>query len=123
MPKAASKSKINVANPKGIMLKVMPRNGQLKDNILEIGYSVCLIPFLDDLTPEIEVLDSVFETISTLGNAGLRIQGIVAHPESAPMDLLGSLTRPSGRSEDEFAKMAKIRQSLSEDEVGNSPDD
>jgi glucan 1,3-beta-glucosidase len=90
------------------------------DLILEIlGIAFIFIPFLDDLAPELEALDGAFATIGAAGNVALGIQGIVANPSSAPMEILGLLTGPGIRTEDDFAKMAAARRSLTEDELAN----
>ena len=90
------------------------------DLIIEIlGIAFIFIPFLDDLTPELEALDGVFATIGEAGNVALGIQGIVANPSSAPMEILGLLTGPGIRTEDDFAKMAAARRSLAEDDLSN----
>ena len=90
------------------------------DLILEIlGIAFIFIPFIDDFTPELEALDGVFATIGEAGNVALGIQGIVANPSSAPMEILGLLTGPGIRTEDDFAKMAAARRSLTEDDLAN----
>ena len=88
------------------------------DLILEIlGIAFIFLPFLDDIAPELEFLDGVFDTLSQVGNAALTIQGIVADPASAPMDILGLLTGPGVRTEEDFASMAATRRAMTEDEV------
>ncbi|KAI9645912.1 hypothetical protein NHQ30_005349 [Ciborinia camelliae] len=86
--------------------------------ILEIlGIAFVFVPFLDDFTPELEALDGVFETLSQVGNAALTIQGIVADPASAPMDILGLLTGPGTRDEEDFSNMAATRRAMTDDEI------
>jgi glucan 1,3-beta-glucosidase len=89
-----------------------------RDLILEIlGVVFIFIPFLDDLTPELEALDGVFQTVAAAGNVALGIQSIVSNPASAPMEILGLLGGAGVRTEDEFASMAAARRSLSEDDL------
>ncbi|RAL02989.1 glycoside hydrolase family 55 protein [Aspergillus ibericus CBS 121593] len=86
--------------------------------ILEIlGIVFAFVPFLDDLTPALDVLDGAFETIATAGNVALGIQSIVSDPASAPMDLLGMIGGGGLRDEDDFAKAAKARRALTEDDL------
>lgn len=57
--------------------------------VLEIlGIAFAFVPFLDDITPELEILDGAFETVATAGNVALGIQSIVSDPTLAPMVLL-----------------------------------
>ncbi|PYI01146.1 exo-1,3-beta-D-glucanase [Aspergillus sclerotiicarbonarius CBS 121057] len=86
--------------------------------VLEIlGIAFAFIPFLDDLTPELEVLDGAFETLATAGNVALGIQGIIADPTSAPMDLLGMVAGGGLKDDDDFATAAKAARSVSEDDL------
>ncbi|RDW56742.1 pectin lyase fold factor [Coleophoma cylindrospora] len=88
------------------------------DLILEIlGIAFIFIPFLDDLAPELEALDGVFETIATVGNVALGVQSIISDPTSAPMEILGLLTGSGVRTEEDFATMAAARRSLSDQDV------
>ena len=86
--------------------------------ILEIlGIVFAFVPFFDDLTPEIEGLDTVFEIISAGGNTALAIQGIISNPESAPMKILSAFTGGGTRDEDDFASMAATRRAISTEEL------
>jgi glucan 1,3-beta-glucosidase len=86
--------------------------------ILEIlGIVFALIPFLDDLTPAIEGLDGVLGSIAAAGNAASAIQGIIADPSSAPMEILGALTAGGVRDEEDFADMAAARRAISSDDL------
>lgn len=88
--------------------------------ILEIlGIAFAFIPFLDDLAPELEALDGVFNTISTIGNLGLGIESIVSDPSSAPMALLGLLAGGKLRSDKDFEAAAAARRSLTDDDLEN----
>lgn len=52
------------------------------------------------------------------GNSALAIQGIVAHPELAPMELLGALGGGVEKDEDEIATLAATRRSkVSADDI------
>jgi hypothetical protein len=86
--------------------------------ILEIlGIAFIFIPFLDDLAPELEALDGVFNTISTIGNVGLGIESIVSDPSSAPMALLGLLAGGKLRSDKDFEAAAAARRALTDDDL------
>ncbi|KAI9742739.1 MAG: hypothetical protein M1818_003468 [Claussenomyces sp. TS43310] len=86
--------------------------------ILEIlGIVFAFIPFLDDITPEIDILDGVLEIVSTGGNAALAIQGIIADPESAPMEILSALTGGGTREEGDYASMAVTRRGIDTEDL------
>lgn len=86
--------------------------------VLEIlGIAFAFIPFLDDITPELELLDGAFETIAATGNVALGIQSIVSDPTSAPMVLLGLLGGGGLRDEDDFTKAAAARRAVTEDDL------
>ncbi|PYH91880.1 hypothetical protein BO71DRAFT_442889 [Aspergillus ellipticus CBS 707.79] len=88
--------------------------------ILEIlGIAFAFIPFLDDLTPELEVLDGAFETVATTGNIALGIQSIVSDPSSAPMVLLDLIAGGGLRDDDDFAKAAAARRAVTEDDLAS----
>jgi hypothetical protein len=85
-----------------------------KNLILEIlGILFAFIPFVDVLLPEVEGLEAIIAIVDVAGNAALTIQDIVAHPLSAPMDILGLLTLGGTRYEDDFASMAAKRRGIS----------
>ncbi|PTB38652.1 hypothetical protein M441DRAFT_49043 [Trichoderma asperellum CBS 433.97] len=87
--------------------------------ILEIlGVVFIFVPFLDDITPELEVFDGIFSTVAAAGNVVLTIQAIIADPTSAPMQLLGLLTAGGTRDEGDSTKMASTRRGISEDDLG-----
>jgi glucan 1,3-beta-glucosidase len=86
--------------------------------ILEIlGIVFAFIPFLDDLTPAIEGLDGVLGIIAAAGNTALAIQGIIADPSSAPMEILGALTAGGARDAKEFEEMAAARRAISSNDL------
>ena len=88
--------------------------------VLEIlGAVFAFLPFLDDLTPELEILDGFLTTVSEVGNVRLTIQAIVSDPSSAPMDILGLLTAQGARSEDEISTIAAKRRALTDTEIGD----
>lgn len=76
------------------------------------------IPFLDDIAPELEIADGIFNIISAAGSAGLAIQQIVADPKSAPMDILGAIGSAACiRTEKDFGDFAATRRGISVDEL------
>ncbi|CAM6003085.1 unnamed protein product [Sphagnum balticum] len=83
-----------------------------------LGIIFAFIPFLNELTPEIEGLDLVLSFIDVGANTALGIQDIVANPESAPMEIFGLLTAGGARDEDDFASMAATRRDITEDDIG-----
>ncbi|KAK6223391.1 hypothetical protein LQW54_000509 [Pestalotiopsis sp. IQ-011] len=87
--------------------------------ILEIlGIVFAFIPFLDDITPAIEGLDVAIEILNVAGNSALAIQGIIADPESAPMEILGALGGGVEKNEDDIATLAAARRSqVSADDI------
>lgn len=90
-----------------------------RDLILEIlGVVFMFIPFLDDLAPELLLADGLMDAAAFLGNTALAIKGIVDEPLSAPMALLGILTDgAASKTEGDYAKMAKARDSIDEGEL------
>ncbi|KAK6075617.1 LysM domain-containing protein [Seiridium cupressi] len=87
--------------------------------ILEIlGIVFAFVPFLDEIAPEVEALDAIVEIVSAAGNVGLAIQGIIADPESAPMEILGALTGGVEKDEADMATLAKTRRGISGDDIG-----
>ena len=84
------------------------------------------LPFLDDLTPELEALSSFFDGVSVVsvaGNVGLMIQSIVLDPSSALMEILGLLIGGAGRDMDDISVMVAERRALTEDEIVEIGDD
>lgn len=61
--------------------------------------------------------DGVVAMIDAAGNIGLAIQGIIDHPENAPMEILGALTGGVTKREDDMAKLAKTRRGISSDDL------
>lgn len=90
---------------------------QLELTLEILGIIFAFIPFLDELTPEIEGLDLVLSAVDVAGNVALGIQSIIADPESAPMEILGLLTAGGTRDEDEFASMANTRRGISDNDI------
>jgi glucan 1,3-beta-glucosidase len=70
------------------------------------------IPFVDELLPEIAGLEAVMAIVDLVGNLALAIVDIVAHPTSAPMDIMGLLTLGGTKYEDDFASMASKRRAI-----------
>ncbi|PYH85075.1 exo-1,3-beta-D-glucanase [Aspergillus uvarum CBS 121591] len=86
--------------------------------VLEIlGIAFAFLPFLDDLTPELELLDGAFETVAATGNVALGIQSIVSDPTSAPMVLLGLIGGGGLRDADDFSAAAAARRAVTEDDL------
>lgn len=86
--------------------------------ILEIiGIVLIFIPFLDDLAPELEVLDGILNIVAAAGNVALSIQAIVANPLSAPMEILGLLTAGGFKGQKDFASMAATRRGIASDDL------
>ncbi|PWY88961.1 exo-1,3-beta-D-glucanase [Aspergillus heteromorphus CBS 117.55] len=86
--------------------------------ILEIlGIVFAFVPFLDDITPELELLDGAFETVAATGNVALGIQSIVSDPTSAPMVLLGLIAGGGLKDDDDFAETAAAARELTEDDL------
>lgn len=86
--------------------------------IIEIlGIVFAFIPFLEEIGPSLGVADGIFEIASAAGNVALAIQGIIAHPDSAPMELLGLITAGGSRVEKDFADMAAARRAISDDDL------
>lgn len=92
--------------------------------ILEIlGIVLIFVPFLDDIAPELGVLNGVFSVVAVAGDVSLGIQQIVSDPSSAPMAILGAISGAGVRSENDFAKIGSARRGLGGDElkkIGNS---
>ncbi|KAE9377716.1 glycoside hydrolase family 55 protein [Stipitochalara longipes BDJ] len=82
-----------------------------------LGIIFAFIPFLDELTPEIEGLDAVLQIVDAAGNTALAIQGIVQDPESAPMEILGLLTAGGAKDEEDVASLANTRRGIAGDDI------
>ncbi len=67
-----------------------------------MGILFASISFLEDLTHEIEGLDAVLQIVDLAGNTPLAIRGIIANPESAPMESFGAPIGMGVRDENEF---------------------
>ncbi|UKZ56764.1 hypothetical protein TrVGV298_010605 [Trichoderma virens] len=92
--------------------------------ILEIlGAVFAFLPFLDDIAPELELIDGLYATVADVGNVALTIQSIVSNPASAPMDILGLITGAGGRDRDEIADIADKRRALSDTELSDIGND
>ncbi|RFU28181.1 hypothetical protein B7463_g8175, partial [Scytalidium lignicola] len=86
--------------------------------ILEIlGIIFAFIPLLDEIAPSLEIADGAFEIVSATGNVALAIQGIVADPASAPMQILSALTLGKGKTTDDFASLAAAKRAISADDL------
>ncbi|GIJ86242.1 hypothetical protein Asppvi_005128 [Aspergillus pseudoviridinutans] len=82
-----------------------------------LGIAFAFVPFLDELTPEVELLDGAFETVAAAGNVALGIQSIVSDPSSAPMVLLDLIAGGGLRDESDFTKAAAARRAVTEDDL------
>ena len=60
--------------------------------------------------------------VTNVGNVGLAIQGIIAEPDEAPMELLGALSGGVSKDEDDVADLAAARESLAEDDIAKLGD-
>ncbi|KAH8662506.1 hypothetical protein BX600DRAFT_499009 [Xylariales sp. PMI_506] len=80
--------------------------------ILEIlGIVFAFIPFLDELGPALEIADA--------GNVALAIQGIVADPSSAPMEILSALTLGKVKTSEDYAAVAAAKRAISDDNLSS----
>ena len=92
--------------------------------ILEIlGVVFIFLPFADEFTSELDAFDGIFGGLATIGNVGLAIEGIIADPESAPIDILGLLVGGGGDDEAEIATMATARREMTEEDIQDIGDD
>jgi glucan 1,3-beta-glucosidase len=82
-----------------------------------LGIIFAIIPFLDELTPEIAGVSAVIRFVDVAGNTGLAVQGIVANPESAGLEILGALGGVGFRNEDDFATLAAARRDITEESL------
>ena len=88
--------------------------------ILEIlGIIFAFLPFLDEIGPSLELADGAFEIIAAAGNIALAIQGIVADPSSAPMEILSALTLGKLKSTEDYAALAAAKRAITEDELSD----
>jgi glucan 1,3-beta-glucosidase len=88
--------------------------------ILEIlGIIFAFIPFLDELGPSLGLADGAFEIVAATGNVALAIQGIVADPASAPMQILSALTLGKAKTTDDFAALAAAKRAISEEDLSD----
>lgn len=81
------------------------------------------VPFLDDITPELDILDGVFETVAAAGNVALGIQSIISDPASAPMVLLDLVAGGGLKNDEDFAQAAAARRALTEDDLESIGED
>ena len=95
------------------------KEDQIKLVILILGIIFSFIPFLDELGPALDLADGVFEMTAAAGNIGLAIQGIVANPSSAPMEILSALTLGKAKTSDDFAGLAAAKRAISEDSLSS----
>ncbi|UKZ82498.1 hypothetical protein TrVFT333_010287 [Trichoderma virens FT-333] len=147
IPTAASD--IEIPNPKDVITKALPTIGTLQNGILArkmdlnigwwngssddllqielileiLGAVFAFLPFLDDIAPELELIDGLYATVADVGNVALTIQSIVSNPASAPMDILGLITGAGGRDRDEIADIADKRRALSDTELSDIGND
>lgn len=84
-----------------------------------LGIVFAFIPFLDELGPSLEIADGAFEIAAAAGNVGLAIQGIVADPSSAPMEVLSALTLGKSKTTDDFAELVAAKRAISPDDLSS----
>ncbi|KAJ4361597.1 hypothetical protein N0V95_001758 [Ascochyta clinopodiicola] len=85
-----------------------------------LGAVFAFIPFLDEIAPEIEVVDVIMTgvvAVADAGNVALTIASIVQDPSSAPMEILGLLTGGAGRNRDDVASIAGRKRALKDTDV------
>lgn len=74
-----------------------------------------LIPFVQDVLPEIAAADIIFNIINIGGNIAMAIKNIIDAPESAPMEILGLLTLGKAKTKEDFAPLAAARKGVGSD--------
>jgi glucan 1,3-beta-glucosidase len=97
--------------------KTEKKEDQIKLVVMILGIIFSFIPFLDSAGPAIGLADGTFEMVAAAGNIGLAIQGIVAYPSSAPMELLSALTLGKTKTTEDFAGLAAARRAISDDDL------
>jgi hypothetical protein len=95
------------------------KEDQIKLILLILGIIFSFIPFLDEIGPSLGIADGVFEITAAAGNVGLAIQGIVADPKSAPMDILSALTLGKSKTTEDYAGLAAAEKALTDDDLSN----
>ena len=93
------------------------KEDQLKLIILILGIIFSFIPFLDEVGPSLGIADGAFEIAAAAGNVGLAIQGIVADPSSAPMEILSALTLGKSKTTEDYAGLAAAERALTDDDL------
>lgn len=79
---------------------------------MERAQLFAFVPFLDEIDPEVEILDGAFETVAAAGNVALGIESVISDPASAPMVFLDLIAGGKLRGDEDFAKAAKARRAL-----------
>lgn len=95
------------------------KEDQIKLVVLILGIIFSFIPFLDEVGPAIGIANGAFEMAAAAGNIGLAIQGIVANPSSAPMEVLSALTLGKAKTTDDFAALAAAKRAITEDDLSS----
>jgi len=95
------------------------KDDQLKLIILILGIIFSFIPFLDGVGPSLGLADGVFEIAAAAGNVGLAIQGIVADPKSAPMDILSAITLGKSKTTADYAGLAAAEKALTDTDLSD----
>jgi hypothetical protein len=93
------------------------KEDQIKLIILILGIIFSFIPFLDEVGPSLGVAGGIFEITAAAGNIGLAIQGIVADPASAPMEILSALTLGKSKTTEDYAGLAAAERALTDDDL------
>lgn len=95
------------------------KEDQLKFILLILGIIFSFIPFLDEIGPSLGLADGIFEITAAAGNIGLAIQGIVADPSSAPMEILSALTLGKSKTTEDYAGLASAERALTDNDLSD----
>ena len=88
-----------------------------------LGGIFAILPFLDELAPELVAIEGLATFVANLGNVALAIQDIVSDPSNALMDILFVMLGAGGKSADNIGKVAQTIQQLNDAvlaDMGNS---
>ncbi|KAG4440017.1 hypothetical protein IFR05_004531 [Cadophora sp. M221] len=69
--------------------------------------------------PALGLARGVFEITAAAENIGLAIEGIVANPASAPMEILNALTFGRSKTTEEYAGLASAERALTSDDLSD----
>ena len=118
-PSSCSPKAIDNMNSVKDIAKQEKKEDQIKLVVMILGIIFSFIPFLDEVGPAIDIADGAFEMAAAAGNIGLAIQGIVANPSSAPMEVLSALTLGKAKTTDDFAALAAAKRAITEDDLSS----